>query len=266
MLYGNEIFLLTGKFLIGTLIFIRVLGFLVAAPFFQNAAIIPQVKVFIAIFIAIMINNEFWFEQPNIEFHLWYIVLLVLKEFTVGIIIGFSANLVFYAANFAGGLVDMDMGYQTNLLFDINSTTPTMVGTLKELIVLMLFLYMNGHHHIIEAIYASLRIVPITTFEVTNATVTLLIKFATNVLVIGIKLASPMLIALFCTNLSLALLARVAPQTNIFILSFQLKVAVGLVILFISIPLIVYASKLALGSLQETTFQILLSLNPGRVA
>lgn len=265
MLYDNEIFLLTGKFLIGTLIFIRVLGFAVAAPFFKNAAIIPQVKVFLALLIAIMINNEFWHEQPVIEFHLWYIVLLVIKEFTVGLIIGFSANLVFYAATFAGGLIDIDMGYQTSLLFDINSTTPTLVGTLKEMIVLMLFLIMNGHHHIIEAVYASLRAVPITTFEVTASTVTLLTKFATNVMIIGIKLAAPILIALFCTNLSLALLARVAPQTNIFILSFQLKVAVGLVMLFISVPLIIYVSKWALGSLQETTFQILMSLNPARV-
>jgi flagellar biosynthetic protein FliR len=183
----------------------------------------------------------------------------------VGIIIGFSANLVFYAATFAGGIIDIDMGYQTSILFDVNNTTPTLVGTLKEMIVLMLFLYMNGHHQIIEAVYASLRVVPLTTFEVTGSTTSLLIKFATNVLIIAIKLAAPILVALFCTNLALALLARVAPQTNIFILSFQLKVAVGLIMLAISVPLMVYVSKMALGTLQTTTFELLKSINPARV-
>lgn len=265
MLYDNDLYLLTGKFIIGILIFVRVLAFAVAAPFFKNAAIPSQVKVFLSLLIAVSITNEFWMEQPVIEFHLWYLALLVLKEFMVGIVIGFAANLVFYAATFAGGIVDIDMGYQASLLFDINSNTPTLVGTLKEMMVLMIFLYINGHHQIIEAVYASLRIVPITTFAITESTVALLVKFSTNVLIIGIKLAAPVIVALFCTNLALALLARVAPQTNIFILSFQLKVAVGLIMLAISIPLIVYVSKWALGSMQETTFELLMSINPGRV-
>jgi len=265
MLDQATIHLLTSKFLIGTLIFIRVLGVFAAAPFFKATAIIPQVKIFLAALIAVAVTSAFWSSQPVIDFHLWFVALLVIKEFLLGLIIGFAAHAVFFAARFAGGVIDIEMGYQTAVMFDPANTTPTIVGEFKELIALMLFLVMNGHHHIIEAAYASVRAVPLTTFTITESTTQLLAKYAVTVFILAIKIASPILVALFCTNLALALLARIAPQTNIFILSFQVKVAVGILMLFISVPMVIYILKWALGSVQSVTFEILLSMYPERV-
>ena len=78
------------------------------------------------------------------------------------------------------------------------------------------------------------------------------------------KIAAPVMISLFCVNLALALLARMAPQTNIFTLSFQFKIGVGLLVLFVSVPLLVLVLKLALTQMQTETMNILLSLNPAR--
>lgn len=265
MLQSDEIYILTGKFLMGALIFIRVLGFMASAPIFKNTAIIPQHKIIFSAIFAMIISSAYWKEQPNIDFHLWFITLLALKEFLVGIIIGFAANAVFFAARFAGGMVDLEMGYQTGILFDQTQTTPTLIGELKELTVLMIFIFLEGHLQMIETVFASFRAVPVSTFEMSGSSVKLLINFAATVLILGIKMAAPVLVALFCTNLALALLARVAPQTNIFILSFQLKVFVGLLVLTVSMPLFIYFSKWALSSLQETTMQLIMTLNPGRV-
>jgi flagellar biosynthetic protein FliR len=101
--------------------------------------------------------------------------------------------------------------------------------------------------------------------EITNSSITLFTNMAISVLVLAIKMASPVLIALFLTNLSLALLARIAPQTNIFILSFQLKVSVGLIVLLISIPLFVYVSKIAMEGMQQELYRFILTLYPDRV-
>lgn len=264
MLDSSTIYLLMSKFLMGTLIFIRILGFMAAAPLFKNSAIIPQHKIFFSVIFAMIITTSYWHEQPTIDFHLWYMALLVLKEFLVGILIGFAANAVFYAARFAGGVIDIEMGYQTAVIFDQNQTTPTLIGEFKNLIALMIFLFLDGHLQLIEAAFASFRAVPVNTFAMSESTVTILLKFATTVLVLGVKMAAPVLVALFCTNLALALLARVAPQTNIFILSFQLKVIVGLLVLSVAMPLFIYLAKIALGFMQEQTMELILSLNPGR--
>lgn len=254
-----------GKFLVGLVIFVRITGIFLTAPFLKSNAIPPLVKIMSAVILAIIINSSLWNQQPTLEFHLWYLVFLVMKEFLVGMMIGFAANTVFYAARMAGGLIDQDMGFQTATLFDRDAGAPTLVGELKDLIALMVFLILDGHHYLIEGLFISVKAIPLTTMEITTSTMTLFTNMAISVLVLAIKMASPVLIALFLTNLSLALLARVAPQTNIFILSFQLKVTVGLIVLLISIPLFVYVAKVSMEGMQEELYRFILTLYPGRV-
>lgn len=264
MIDSDTLYQLMNKFLIGIFFFIRIMGVIVSAPLYSNSNIIPQVKVMLGIIIATMMTTAFWQEQPLIDFHLWNVVLLILKEFLVGIAIGFVANMTFHAARYAGGIIDFDMGYHTAMLFDRQNTTPTLVGEFYSLVTLMLFIFLNGHHFIIESLYASVRAVPLTYFAVSESTVQLIIRLATSVMIIGVKMSAPILVALFLTNLSLALLARVAPQTNIFILSFQLKVVVGLLVLFGGISLFAIVAKHSLGLMETELLEVLMSLNPAR--
>lgn len=257
--------ILSTKFIIGILFFIRILGLMVVGPFFKSPSIITQVKIYISAILAIVITSAFWSEQPSIDFHPWYLILLVIKEFFVGMIIGFSADMVFQAARFAGGLIDFDMGYQAASLFDLESNTPTLIGELKATIALMLFLFIDGHHYLIESLFASARAVPLTYFAITQSTFSLLVKMMATMTIIAIKIAAPVLISLFLTNLALALLARVAPQTNIFILSFTAKIIVGLLVLLVTVPLFVMVTKQALSSFETETMRLILTLNPGRV-
>lgn len=265
MLDSLTLFYLEGKFIIGLLILVRVSGLFMSGPFFKNSAIVPQVKIFLALFVTVIMTSAFWQEQPVIELNVFNLAMLVIKEFMVGLLLGFVANLPFVAARFAGGLVDMEMGYQTGALFDREASTPTLLGEFNELIVLMLFLIMNGHHYLVEGIYLSMKVLPLDTMVFTQTTLDLLGKTAISIFILAVKLASPLLIALFLTNLGLALLARVAPQTNVFVLSFQMKVMVGLIMLTVSLPAFVLISKAALSSVQSDFLDMLISLNANRV-
>lgn len=265
MLDSTTLSLLTAKFLISALIFVRVSGVLVTAQFFGSGSMPTQVKLILGVILTMSVAAPFWNEQPPIDFHLWNLVFLVFKEFLVGAIIGFSGNVVLWAARFAGGIIDFEMGFQAASLFDRESGSPTLVGEFYFLTAMMIFLMLNGHHYIIESFYMSIKAVPLTTFAISNSTVTAMIKLVSTVLLIGIKIASPVLIALFCTNLALALLARIAPQTNIFMLSFQIKISVGLVMLFVSVPLTVMVLKFAMSQMQSEIMNIILTLNPQNV-
>jgi flagellar biosynthetic protein FliR len=99
----------------------------------------------------------------------------------------------------------------------------------------------------------------------TGKTFEMLGDIAVSIFILAVKFASPLLIALFLTNLGLALLARVAPQTNVFILSFQMKVMIGLIMLTVSLPAFVMISKDALANMQGEFLEMLMSLNPTRV-
>ena len=265
MLDSATLNLLMGKFIIGLLFFIRISSFLFIAPIFSNSGIIPHLKIILGILLTFIITTAFWDVQPVIDYHLWNIALLALKELMVGFAIGFSAQLVFYAARFAGGLIDFDMGFHTSLLFDQNSSAPSLIGQVYDLIVLMVFLVINGHHFLIETLYYSFKVVPISIAVPSDSTITLIAQFATSMFIVAIKIAAPVILSLFVANLALALLSRIAPQTNIFVLSFQVKVVVGLLILFVSVPFVVFFIKYSLQDFQNLTLQWLMSLNPGAV-
>ena len=157
------------------------------------------------------------------------------------------------------------MGFHTSLLFDQNSSAPSLIGQVYDLIVLMVFLLINGHHFLIETLYYSFKVVPISIAMPSESTITLIAQYATSMFIVAIKIAAPVILALFVANLALALLSRIAPQTNIFVLSFQVKVVVGLLILLVSVPFVVYFIKYSLQDFQNITLQWLMSLNPGAV-
>jgi flagellar biosynthetic protein FliR len=79
-------------------------------------------------------------------------------------------------------------------------------------------------------------------------------------MIIGVKISSPILVAIFLTNISLALLARVAPQMNIFTMSMHIKILVGLLSLFATVPLIALFMKQALTIFQGDLMKVLLSI------
>ena len=265
MINSGDITILTGKFVISLLIFVRISGMMAVAPFFSNSAIPMQLKMLFSMILSIIITTAFWKHQPVIDFDVWNLLLLVFKELLVGISIGFAANLVFWGASFAGGMIDFDMGFQAATLFNQEDSAPSLTGEFFGLATLMLFFIVNGHHYIIQSIFASIKAVPLTKMEFTDSTIKELARMATSVLMIGIKIASPIIIALFLTNLSLSLLARIAPQTNIFVLSFQIKVVVGMLTLIASTPLMIWVIKFFLDSMENELMRMIMSLNPGRV-
>lgn len=252
--------MLQQKFIIGLLFFARVTALMATGPFFSNTAVPMMVRLALSGLLALLMTTAFGEQQPSITFEPYALVPLIFKEALVGVLIGFCSNMLFYAVRFAGGIVDFDMGFQTSLLFNIDAGAPTLIGEIQSLAAMMIFLLLNGHHFLIEAIFASVRAVPLDTFVLTQVTMTSLIKLVTVMFIIGVKIAAPVLISLFIANLALALLARVAPQINIFVLSFQVKIIVGLLVLFFSVPLFVVLVKSSLALVERQTMEVLLTI------
>ena len=264
MIDSIDINILTGKLVIGLLILVRVSGAFLIAPFFRSSAFPNNIKFFIMLIISLIMTSSYYNTPGEIDIQVWNLVFLILKEFFVGLAIGFSMNIVFYGARLAGGMIDFDMGYQTGMLFS-GEDTPSLVGEFFEMAALMVFLAINGHHYLIEGLYASFKVVPLTKGYFTDSTVKQLIGIASSVMIIGLKISAPVLISLFLTNLSLALLSRVAPQTNVFVLSVQVKIGIGILILFATIPLIVMVMRYFLQNMETDLMRIIMTLNPGRV-
>lgn len=163
----------------------------------------------------------------------------LLTQACVGLVIGYTSFLVIAAAQFGGELLDIQMGLSSAASFDPASHGA--INLMRKVLfytAMNLYLTLGGHHQLFAAIYKSYQVVPLTYFDMSENLAMALLRMSSDLLVIGTQIAAPALAALFIAQCALGLLARVAPQMNIFMLSFPLNIAIGLVLLRLSYPLI----------------------------
>ena len=108
---------------------------------------------------------------------------------------------------------------------------------------------------LIKAIYRSYELVPLIAFEKSASAG--LLKFVVysmgGMFVIALKIALPVLATIFLVEVSLGILAKAAPQMNILMLGFPVKIAVAFGILIIISPLIIRIMYVSL----ERSFQFI---------
>jgi flagellar biosynthetic protein FliR len=248
------------RFVVGGLFFVRITAMLTTAPFFDNAAVKVQTRIGLGVLLAMMMTTSFGNQQPPIQFDLIAISVIVLKEIAVGTIIGFVMNLMMMSARFAGSLADVELGFQTGAAFNLNIESSAILGELFALMSLMIFVLLNGHHALIETLFVSAKLIPLTQFHLPSDAMQSIVRAITIMLILGAKMGAPLLIALFITNLALALMSRVAPQINIFQLSYNVKTIVGLVLLMLTVPLIGALARHSLEVFQQETMRVLMSI------
>ncbi len=248
--------------LLGGLLFVRVLGLLLMAPVLGFTGIPPIFKVSFAAMIAIALLPTVP-PQPPLELHPFALAPLVLKESFVGLFIGFVASSVLYAARFAGGLIDVNTGFQTALFFEPNlGGFPTLVGEFFAFATMMLFFGLDGPRVLLTAFAESVQLIPLTSPLLPLESEVPLVAWVGGVTTLAFSIAAPVLAAQFLAIWALALLARTAPQMNIFMLSFSVKVIVGLGMLVVGTPLMVILVRAALHKLTAETLLLIRSLVP----
>jgi flagellar biosynthetic protein FliR len=225
------------QFQIFLLVFVRTLGVLATAPIFGHRAVISQTKagfafaLAIALFPVVPITIE-------VSTHLIPYVFVVVKELVMGLMFGYVARLVFVAVQFAGEMVGIDIGFGVvNVIDPMSEEQISVIGTFKNLIALVTFLLIDGHHIVIQALAQSFSMVPLGGIQLTEMLAHGLIDMTAGVFVMAIKLAAPIIVALFLTSLALGIMARTVPQMNVFVVGFPLKIGVGMGMLAFSLPL-----------------------------
>ena len=108
-----------------------------------------------------------------------------------------------------------------------------------------------------ESIKLSYESVPIGGFSLNNQLVEKLIKTSSIIFIIAIKIAAPVIISLFLTNIALGILARIVPQMNIFIIGFPLKIGVGLLIITFMMPFIFVIFKKLLTAFEFNVVELI---------
>lgn len=239
----NVIDYLLNRFDLYLLIFVRVSGLFISVPIFSSKNLPRTVKVGLSAFIALIIFPILPVKPDPID-SLLLLMFGIIGELIIGFVFGFASSLIFAAIQTAGQLIDTQMGFAMVNVFDPQSGTQVpLIGNFKYLIALLIFLTVNGHHYFLYGLINSFYKLPLLSFSYNQAITSYIIQLFASSFVVAIQIALPVFGALFLTEVAMGIVARTVPQMNVFIVGLPVKIALGLTVLSLSIPLYVYLLK-----------------------
>ena len=218
------------------LAFARMVGLFVQAPIWGSHHIPHNILVGAAASITLVMFPSLKVPHELQNADLFIFALLMMNQLLVGLLMGFISFLVMAAAQFAGELLDIQMGISQAASFD-----PNLKGGVVNLVrrwnfyfSMIIYLIMDGHQALIRIIQKSYEIIPLGGITFRGDIIKEYIVLTGNIFYLGIQIASPVLAAIFICQVALGLLARIAPQMNVFMLFFPLNITIGLLLLNLS--------------------------------
>jgi len=203
-----------------------------AVPVFNGGQVPPQMRIGIVTIFALLVFPVVSSHLPEQTFGILELAVLLAQETILGLMVGFLAQLVFMAAEFAGSLIGYQMGFAAANVFD--PTTQRQVALISQfqgVLAIMLFLSLNVHHLFLEAIVASFQMIPPGTLNLSGGAIPMIMEVANHSLILSIQLVTPIIALLILSNLILGVMSRVFPQLNVFMLSFPINIGVSFIVM-----------------------------------
>jgi len=212
----------------------RISGFVFIAPFFSNSSVPQRVKLFLSFSVALIAYFVVPYEKP-LEYNgvIGYAGIIV-SEALAGMILGLFANLAMFILSFAGQVADMEIGLSMVTQFDMtNNMQVTITSNILTYAVTLTLVVTDMHLFILRAAIDSFVLIPVGQARLSALFYEGYLSFIIDYMVLAFRIILPVFAALLVVNAILAVLAKAAPQMNMFVIGFQLKIFVGLTVLTI---------------------------------
>jgi flagellar biosynthetic protein FliR len=221
------------------LVLCRITSFFVVAPVFSSRNIPVTFKIGFAFFISIIVFLTVGFDT-KVTMDAAYL-LAVLREVLAGLIIGYVSYLFFAAVQTSGALMDMQIGFGiANIVDPLTGVSAPLIGNLKYMLMTLVFLSLNGHHYLLAGIMDSYKWIPLDNglfHAIYGGSITeFIVRTFADTFLLALQISAPIVVAMFLTDVGLALLARTAPQFNVFVIGVPIKILVGIALLILLLP------------------------------
>ncbi len=214
------------------LVSVRVAAAIALAPILGPATIPATVRLFIAVGLAVGLvaavpatANVAALASPAA------LAVAAFGELMIGAAMAFGFFVAWAATQIAGRALDVQIGFGAAAVLSPTTQAPMpLLGSVLGMAAVFVFLAMDGHHVLMRALAASLASMPPGTFPFSLDWPALLahsgVMFA-----YALAIAAPVMFVLFLIDIAMAVMARSMPQLNVFVLSFAVKIVVGLMLL-----------------------------------
>lgn len=250
------------NFQVFLLILVRMFGMFVAAPIFSSGVIPIRIRAVIAVYITACVFPIVAGYIGDIPENIFSYGMLVGSEAFIGILLGFLISIIFAAFQLAARFFSFQMALGISEVIDpFSQMGITVIGQLWMLMGIMIFIAIDGPHMLIMATFDSYQSIQLFRIMEDSRTMFLaLVNTFGAMFLVALKLAFPILITLFLLTVTLGMLAKAAPQMNIFMLGFPIQIGVGLIIMIMVIGGIALGMSSALNKAFSELFRFIHAL------
>lgn len=211
------------------LAFTRIMAVLLHVPALGGQNIPTQVRIGFGLMLALFLFPLQSIPADSEMIGAFAFGVAIGKEIIIGTLVGFAADLAFGAIQVAGAAMGMGSGFESGRIF--NPALGEAGSAFDQIFVMtaaMIFLILDGHHLVIIALQKTFTAVPLNGALPFNGLEAVL-RMTSVFIASGVHMALPVMAALFLTDLTLGLLARIAPQVQVYFLGLPVKVVVAMI-------------------------------------
>ncbi len=235
------------------LVLVRVSCFVFIAPFFSMSNTPRNVRIGVSLCLAVLLYQVVPRRDISYDTLLGYSII-VMKEAVTGFMIGFAANLCSTVVTFAEQIADREMGLSMASMLDpATKQNSTITGVYYNYMVLLMLMVSGMHKYLFQALAETYLLIPVNGIVIEgDSLIAAIIGFMSDYIIIGFRICLPIFAVMIILNAVLGVLAKVSPQLNMFAVGIQMKVLVGISILFLSTAMLPGAADFIYSQMKST--------------
>ncbi len=223
---------------IGSLLwpFFRIGAMVMSAPITGSQTVPIRVKLFVTLVLTLAIAPQLS-PVPQFDPFSPMTLLLIIQQVLIGVAMGTALQLVFAAIVTGGQIIAYQMGLGFASMVDPQSgVTVPVVSQIYLLATSLLYLVFNGHLVLIEVVAESFTSMPIAPDGLTRDGIWQLVSWGSELFAGAVLISIPVVAAILVVNIAFGVMARAAPQLNIFAVGFPVTLTLGFLAMMFTFP------------------------------
>jgi len=200
------------------------------SPVFTGLNGLVTVRVLLSLMLSALMVSGMKLTPATTSFELGPVVLAAVMEIGVGATMAFGVMAAFGAFSLAGKILDIQSGFGIGSVYDpVTRSGAPVFATMLNMVAVVVFFGLDAHHALLRGIAFSLQqVAPGAGFAALDAEAVL--RHFGLMFSLGVSLIIPVMLCLLLVEVGLAVVSRVLPQMNVFIVLIPVKLVTGIAI------------------------------------
>lgn len=221
--------------------FCRITSFLYFLPFFSGRSIPAMAKVTFGLALSITVADQV--DISHIK-TVWDVAAYAATQIVIGLSLSKIVEMLWNIPKMAGHILDFDIGLSQASLFDVNAgSQSTLLSTIFDIFFLIIFISLGGINYFVATILKSFQYTEAISKLLTTSFLDSLLATLLFAITSAVEIALPLMGSLFIINFVLILIVKNAPQLNVFMNAYVIKITCGILFIAMSVPMLGYVFK-----------------------